>query len=127
MMRISKIPLPQEAKEQLLAKEALLTGPFAVLGVVLFVVARWIEMDKYVLLWWAAALLAALALFLVSGPSRRIIVTVLAGITAVFLVVESIGYRKVASFLVAGGALVTMLYANYLGRRDFVQEYRHEQ
>jgi hypothetical protein len=87
MMRISKIPLPQEAKEQLLAREALLTGPFAILGVVLFVVAHWIEMDKYVLLWWIAALLAALALFLVSGPGRRTIVIVLAGITVAFLAV----------------------------------------
>ncbi|NNC64534.1 MAG: hypothetical protein HKN84_07095 [Gammaproteobacteria bacterium] len=126
-MRISKIPLPDDAKEELLAKEYLITVPFAVLGMVLLVVARWIEMHKFVLLWWAAALLATFAFFLVSGRSRRVIVSILAGFAAVSLATEFMGYREIASFLVAGGSLTTMLYANYLGRRDFVQSFQNRQ
>ena len=125
-MRISKIPLPEEAKEQLLAREYQLTVPFAVLGIILFVIARWIEMDKFILLWFIAALLAAFAFFLVSGRSRTRMITILAGLVTAFLVIESVGYREIASFFFAGGSLITMLYANYLGRRDFVRNYRNQ-
>ena len=127
MMRISKLPLPDDAKEQLLAKEYVLTIPFAVLGMILLAVAGWINLDKFILLWWAAAILAAFALALVSGRSRGIVAVVLASLTVSFFVIEFIGYRDIASFVVAGGSGATMLFANYLGRRDFVRNFQVQQ
>ncbi len=126
MLRISKLPLSEDAKDQLQAREYVLTVPFAILGMILFIVARAIDLDGFILLWCCGALLGVFALILVSERSRTRVVGVLTGLTISFLVIEFAGYRDIASFLIAGGSGATLLYANYLSRRDFVQDFQQQ-
>ena len=124
MLRTSKIPLPEDEKSELLGREASLTYVIVGLAILLVFMGGLFGLDRFVISWLLIALFALLALLLVSQTNRKSIGLLLAGLLVCLAILATLTDKMFATVFALGGGAILVIYATYLGRKEYVRQYR---